>query len=189
MALDTSTDFYQNNSQAGLEKRLAQMQGMNAAPVHQQQPAAASVPIPGADVTGTLPGQYGYSPSARPDATGTVPGQAGYSPEPDRTSELISKINGAGTRTERAAYGAALDGMIKKDPSLMSSSDLESAMQGAGTRTARSAFGQAMAGQMIRGYAQGGKIKGPGTATSDSIPAKVVQTGEPIRVANGERIV
>lgn len=38
------------------------------------------------------------------------------------------------------------------------------------------------------GYNLGGKIKGPGTATSDSIPA-VVDTGEPIQVANGERIV
>ena len=35
----------------------------------------------------------------------------------------------------------------------------------------------------------GGKLKGPGTATSDSIPATVVDTGEPIKVANGERIV
>ena len=38
------------------------------------------------------------------------------------------------------------------------------------------------------GYANGGKIKGPGTATSDSIPA-TTGTGENIRVANGERIV
>lgn len=60
----------------------------------------------------------------------------------------------------------------------------------------------------VNGYAKGGKprgiamdamrdrlgegaseIKGPGTATSDSIPAVVGGTGEPIRVANGERIV
>lgn len=39
------------------------------------------------------------------------------------------------------------------------------------------------------GYANGGKIKGPGTATSDSIPAKVTQTGQPINVSTGERIV
>lgn len=35
----------------------------------------------------------------------------------------------------------------------------------------------------------GAKLKGPGTPTSDSIPAKVVDTGEPIKVATGERIV
>ena len=41
-------------------------------------------------------------------------------------------------------------------------------------------------------YASGGKvktIKGPGTSTSDSIPAKVKETGEPILVSNGERIL
>jgi len=38
-------------------------------------------------------------------------------------------------------------------------------------------------------YAHGGKIKGPGTPTSDSIPAKVRETGEPIKVSTGERIV
>jgi hypothetical protein len=38
-------------------------------------------------------------------------------------------------------------------------------------------------------YARGGKIQGPGTSTSDSIPAEVAETGEPIRVANQERIL
>lgn len=40
----------------------------------------------------------------------------------------------------------------------------------------------------VLGFAQGGKISGPGTATSDSIPAKSDAAGD-IRVANGERIV
>ena len=39
------------------------------------------------------------------------------------------------------------------------------------------------------GYANGGKIKGPGTPTSDSIQAQVTDTGEPIAVSTGERIV
>lgn len=38
-------------------------------------------------------------------------------------------------------------------------------------------------------YRDGGKIKGPGTPTSDSIPGQVVDTGEPIKVGTGERIV
>lgn len=38
-------------------------------------------------------------------------------------------------------------------------------------------------------YQQGGKIEGPGTATSDSIPAQVRETGENILVSNGERIL
>ncbi|MBU1363792.1 MAG: hypothetical protein KKE51_08220 [Gammaproteobacteria bacterium] len=39
------------------------------------------------------------------------------------------------------------------------------------------------------GFANGGKISGPGTQTSDSIPAKVRETGEGILVSNQERIV
>ena len=39
------------------------------------------------------------------------------------------------------------------------------------------------------GYANGGKIQGPGTPTSDSIPAKVTETGEPIAVSTEERIL
>lgn len=39
------------------------------------------------------------------------------------------------------------------------------------------------------GYANGGKISGPGTPTSDSISAKVAETGEDILVSNQERII
>lgn len=42
---------------------------------------------------------------------------------------------------------------------------------------------------LAKAYANGGRIKGPGTGTSDTIPAKVVQTNEPLAVSNGERIV
>lgn len=38
-------------------------------------------------------------------------------------------------------------------------------------------------------YSEGAKLKGPGTAKSDDIDAEIVETGEPIRVANGERIL
>lgn len=44
-------------------------------------------------------------------------------------------------------------------------------------------------GGKVKAHAQGGKIKGPGTPTSDSIDAKVKQTGEPIKVSTGERVV
>lgn len=44
------------------------------------------------------------------------------------------------------------------------------------------------AGQPMQQFAQGGVIRGPGTGTSDSIPAQT-NTGEPIRVSNGEFIV
>lgn len=39
------------------------------------------------------------------------------------------------------------------------------------------------------GFSSGGKISGPGTPTSDSIPAKIEETGEGILVSNRERIV
>jgi hypothetical protein len=35
----------------------------------------------------------------------------------------------------------------------------------------------------IQGYAQGGYIQGPGTGTSDSIPAKIYQDGVPVQEA------
>lgn len=47
-------------------------------------------------------------------------------------------------------------------------------------------------GGKVKAHAAGGKvktIKGPGTSTSDSIPAKVKETGEQILVSNGERIL
>ncbi len=47
----------------------------------------------------------------------------------------------------------------------------------------------ALFGKWLKKSVEGAKLKGPGTATSDSIPATVVDTGEPIKVANGERIV
>ena len=37
--------------------------------------------------------------------------------------------------------------------------------------------------QAIQGYAQGGYIQGPGTGTSDSIPAKIYQDGVPVQEA------
>lgn len=45
--------------------------------------------------------------------------------------------------------------------------------------------------QLVRtlGYSRGGKIKGPGTPTSDSIQALVQETNQPIRVSTKERIV
>lgn len=44
-------------------------------------------------------------------------------------------------------------------------------------------------GGKIKAHANGGKISGPGTPTSDSIPAKVSETGEQIAVSTDERIL
>lgn len=37
--------------------------------------------------------------------------------------------------------------------------------------------------------ANGGPVNGPGTGTSDSVPAKNVDTGQPIRLSNGEYVI
>jgi hypothetical protein len=42
---------------------------------------------------------------------------------------------------------------------------------------------------ILRRFANGGQIIGPGTGTSDSVPAVVADTGEPIKVSNQEYIV
>lgn len=49
--------------------------------------------------------------------------------------------------------------------------------------------GRVMSAQKKSDYSSGAKLKGPGTAESDDIDAEIVETGEPIRVANGERIL
>ena len=48
-------------------------------------------------------------------------------------------------------------------------------------RSPQMRYGNVMNGQM--GYANGGYIQGPGTGTSDSIPAKIYQSGVPVREA------
>lgn len=48
---------------------------------------------------------------------------------------------------------------------------------------------KAVAGYANGGRPGGGKIQGIGTPTSDSIPAKVQETGEPIKVSTTERIL
>ena len=73
---------------------------------------------------------------------------------------------------------------------------LEGAMNLIGNRNKQidKAAGYACGGK-VKAHAKGGKvdavgkISGPGTATSDSIPAKISPTGEDILVANGERII
>lgn len=51
-------------------------------------------------------------------------------------------------------------------------------------------FGQlAGMGMGMSGYADGGKVRGPGTGTSDSVKAVNTDNGQPIRLSNGEFII
>ena len=62
------------------------------------------------------------------------------------------------------------------------------ALRGRAAQIERATAGYSKGGK-LKACAQGGKIQGPGTATSDSIPAQVRETGENILVSNNERIV
>lgn len=46
-----------------------------------------------------------------------------------------------------------------------------------------------LAGTAMMAFADGGPIKGPGTGTSDSVPASNVSNGQPIQLSNGEYVI
>lgn len=234
------TSLYKDDSISGLQKRISALQP--TPPAAQNEPQSLGLAI--------LP-----DPTEAENAAKTQRWAA---------DDLISKVLGAGTRTEREAYGNALNRMVAKSPTSFSPDVFEDAMRKAGDRTSRREFGQAMAlafadggkidpeelmrqmaakyktgapqaapqpapqpatqptpqqhqpgslltgatnalrgraaqieratagyskGGKLKACAQGGKIQGPGSATSDSIPAQVRETGENILVSNQERIV
>jgi hypothetical protein len=83
-------------------------------------------------------------------------------------------LRGRAAQIERATAGYAKGGVPGRSPIVE---------EHASARANRQAKAAAEHSQ------QGGKIQGPGTATSDSIPAQVRETGENILVSDGERIV
>jgi hypothetical protein len=58
-----------------------------------------------------------------------------------------------------------------------------------GIETQRADSGVPKIADGIPGFAEGGLIQGPGTGTSDSIPAVNTDTGEPIKVSTGEVVI
>lgn len=57
-------------------------------------------------------------------------------------------------------------------------------------RDANSAAGWgSLIGMGMAAFADGGKINGPGTGTSDSVPAVNTSNGQPIRLSNGEYVI
>lgn len=91
-----TADEYKDDSQKGLDLRLASMKRANgtaeqptmtAADPQQQKPA----PLPfGADPTGTMPGQAGFGQVTSIDSTGTREGQHGFNPDlvPKQSSQF-----------------------------------------------------------------------------------------------------
>lgn len=103
---------------------------------------------------------------------------------PETADELMARMT--------AKYGAPSAGSAPQQPAPV-------AQQPAAPKPAQTANtlqgimgilgGRKAAIDKAAGFANGGKISGPGTPTSDSIPAKVRETGEGILVSNRERIV
>lgn len=87
----------------------------------------------------------------------------------------------------RAKYGIPAAGPLPQQPAVQKPVSTQPASPGLGIignlRSRKDLVDKAS------GYAGGGKISGPGTPTSDSIPAKIRETGEGILVSNEERIV
>jgi len=102
--------------------------------------------------------------------------------KPETAEQLLARISGK--------YGVSNSSMPAPQPQPQAAPTPTTQAQPGGLiqQAAGMLKGRAAAIDKAAGYAQGGKIKGPGTATSDSI-AGVTGTGQPIRVANGERIV
>ena len=144
-------------------------------------PEQQSAPMP--DVMAQMDSMF---PSRRGYADGGMVGGA------------VEGLRGTAKRiadAENAALGAGAPQAVAPAPKVSMGSEADNyAAQAAKLEAAQLAAAKARMAAKPKeknmfGFAEGGKIQGPGTATSDSIPAEVEETGEPIRVANGERIV
>lgn len=155
-----------------------------------KQPAAAAQPI-----TVAAPTVAPTAPKASKGFTGMTPGegamlknfdtrQNGYADggKPETAEQLMARMNakyGVSSGSQPAAV-ALTPQPVAPAPQEKPGGLIQQAVGLLGNRHKQI--------EKAAGYANGGKIKGPGTATSDSIPA-TTGTGENIRVANGERIV
>jgi hypothetical protein len=113
------------------------------------------------------------------------------SPQPSQAA-----LEANNRRMNPEAYGAkAHVGINLATAGLTDSTIAEMTAQGAFGRRRRTsspltirdvAALSAVQGTNIAGFADGGQIVGPGTGTSDSIPAVNTDTGQPLAVSNGE---
>ena len=158
--------------------------------------------------------KYGATPSA-PAQQPTQPPQQQVQPPQQRglVNDAMSLIKGRQQQIDKASgyacggkigkrafeYGGLTDGAVLEDDGGLARGlaaiDLGKSRDARDMQQIESAFallaGYSCGGK-VKAHASGGKvktIKGPGTSTSDSIPAKVKETGEPILVSNGERIL
>jgi len=122
-----------------------------------------------------------------------VPAYAGGG-KPETAEELMARIQakyGASSQPTQAPQPQPAPVQQKQPPAPQPGGLLQKAAGLIGNRGRRidEMAGYACGGKPMRAHANGGKITGPGTPTSDSIPAKVAETGEDILVSTDERIL
>jgi hypothetical protein len=107
----------------------------------------------------------------------------------EQGDELMNMFNNAPDHTDPAVLNAV------RDKASAVANPGYSANPGAGTVSAFGGgslfgeFGGSNTDKPLQAFANGGQIQGPGTGTSDSVPAVNTDTGEPIKVSNEEYII
>jgi hypothetical protein len=99
---------------------------------------------------------------------------------------------GANASANAAGWGNLLGTSLNAAQKNWGGTNFSSSYNGAGstgTGMGNAGAGDYAAWGQANGYANGGKIEGPGTGTSDSVPAVNGDTGQPIRLSDGEYIV
>lgn len=127
--------------------------------------------------------KYGVSGDTAPAAAPATPAPQTEKQPGSLIQQTVGLINRRNKQIEQAAKGYAKGGEL-------SDSQLAEVSVGAVDRRRLGRHRQQQNAEIAQNVARlGGKIKGPGTPTSDSIPAKVSDTGEDILVSTDERIL
>lgn len=109
---------------------------------------------------------------------GGGPGQSGDRFEGGgRMSDIANAVTGRGPQAQQLAMG----GIVGLPAGGMAPPMMGGGMPNMGNRDM--AYQMAMQAMRPQPYAMGGYVEGPGTGTSDSIPAKIYQDGEPVQEA------
>lgn len=94
-----------------------------------------------------------------------------------RLSDAANAVSGRGPEAQRLAMG----GIVGLPAGGMRPPMMGGAMPNLSNQDM--AYQMAMSAMRPRPYAMGGYVEGPGTGTSDSIPAKIYQDGQPVQEA------
>lgn len=101
--------------------------------------------------------------------------------------QTVGILNNHNKQIEQAAKGYANGGELSDDQ--LAERSVSAVARRALIRHRQKQNAEIEQAVKVKAHARGGKIKGPGTPTSDSIPATVPDTGESILVSTDERIL